>query len=242
MELTREDVKALYEHGMAMSQSGSLPYAAQLLETVAASGQPLFTGYALSELVQVYRKLRNEGLEMGTIKRIAQLSEEQRKLLEPKWIAACYEKTGDLKAARSVLTALMTLTPDDPAVFGALAEVSLLEGNVEEAGKLADRLILRGEAMYQVLGRMVKAFSLALGNRPEQSAAELSWIGQYLVSVGSIPGQSWDYRDLQNLLSKMGTNTKAATLLINVLLNKVTSQEFAQAWTEAKSPVALMGT
>ncbi len=237
-ELTREDVKAIYEYGIAMSRAGNLPYAAQLLEMAALSGQPFYTAFALSELAQLYRRLGSDNLELAILKRITQLPEEQRNLLEPKWMAACHEKTGDLKAARSMLAAVMKLTPDDPAAFGALAEVSLLDGRLEEADALAGRLMQRGEPPYQVLGRMIRAFSLALRDRSEESAAELNWVGQYLISAGPISGEAWDYRDIQALLSKMGTNARTATLLINVLVNRTAFQGFAQAWAEIKGPLS----
>jgi tetratricopeptide (TPR) repeat protein len=236
-ELTREDVKALFDFGVNTLGGGNLPYAAQLLEMVAQSRQVFYTAFALSSLAQIYRTLRIEDLELGTIKRIIGLPEEQRMLLDPKWIAACYQKTGDLKKARSELTTLLKLSPEDPGVLGNLAEVSLLDGSLEEAEKLAERLAQRGEPGYQILGRLIKAFSFALRNKPEESAAQLNWLGQFFVSVGSIPTESWDYRDIQALLGKLGPNARAATLLINVLTGSVTPKEFAHAWTEAKTPV-----
>jgi tetratricopeptide (TPR) repeat protein len=236
-ELTREDVKTLYEFAVTTMRGGNLPYAMQLFERVAQSRQAFYTPFALSSLAEVYRKLRIGDLELGTLKRIMELPEEQKLLLDPRWLASCYQKLGDLRAARSLLADLLKLTPDDLAILGGLAEVSLLEGNLAEAEKLAGRLVQIGGPTYQILGRVIRAFSFELRDRHQESASELNGIGQYLISLGSIPIETWDYRDVQALLGKMGPNAKTAMLLMDVLGNRVTLQEFARIWTETTTPV-----
>lgn len=235
-ELAREDIKALYEHGVAVMRAGNLAYAIQLFERVAELGQGFYVPFALSSLAEAYRKLLMSELELRTLKRIVELPDDFRLFLDPRWVATCYQKTGGFKAAQSVLLNVLKLTPDEPSILGGLAEVYLLEGNLGEAEKLAERLLPRGEPVYQVLGMVIKAFSLELRNSHDESAAELSRTGQYLC-LGNMPREAWDFRDIQTLVRKLGPNARTAGLLMDFLVGKLSPQEFTRLWTETTAPV-----
>lgn len=113
-------------------------------------------------------------------------------MLKPSWVGTCYQRLGDFKAARAMFGEILNLTPQGPAVIGAFAEVSLLEGNLDEAEARAGDLRERAEPGYQVLGRIIGAFALALRGGHDQAARELSWVGQFLISSGSVPAAVWD--------------------------------------------------
>jgi|SRR5208282_2584435 len=232
--LTREDVKALFEHAINVGRT-DVPYAIQLLERVAASGHPFYTPFALSTLADQYRKLGKNELELGAYGRIVEMPEEQRKLLNPKFVAACYVKVGDLKSADAILRAQLDLTRDDPALLAAIGELRLFDGLFESAEAPAEKLILRGEPGYQVLGRLIKGLSLALRGNHEAAMQELQLVGQSLTANAGLGGV-WDYRDMQKFAGKLGPSARVADPLFRALIAGTPPQDFARAWAELTAP------
>jgi tetratricopeptide (TPR) repeat protein len=232
-EHTHEYTKALYDYAVNVSRGQDTVHAIGLLERLVEIGDPFYTPFALSLLAQNYKKLGRDDLEMQTRKRVTKLPKDQQLLLHPSWVAACYQKNGDLKAAGDILAQILKLTPHDPDIAAGVAEISLIEGNPDKALALTEALRQRAEPGYQILGRTIGAFAYALRGEYEQSARELSWIGQFLISSGSVPIGQWDYRDLkESLASKMGPNARAANLLLDALTGKKPLADFAPAWAE----------
>src|SRR5882762_10274906 len=231
-ELTREYAKALYEFAVAVGRGPDTPYAIRLFEKLTEIGDPFYTPFALTFLDANYRKLGLNDLELRTMKRATLLPNDQQILLSPGWLATCYQKTGDFKGARDVLAQILSLSPHEPYAISALAELSLLEGNSDQTEAYATELQQRAEPQYQILGRIFRAFALALRNRHDDAAKELSWVGQFLISSASIPPGTWDYRDVQPVVAKTGPNARAFGLLLDTLMGKISLQEFTPAWAE----------
>jgi len=214
-----------------------LVFAVQLLERVVAFRHPYYGAFALSLLVQAYRNLGKADLEMHTVKRVTELPDDQKVLLDPRWAASCYEKVGDIRRAKQVLVAAISLAPDDPDSIAALTEICLFDGSIDEALAHAQKLERRPEPKYQVLGKIMKAFALAYLGKHGESHAELLWVGQYLVSVGGIPADTWDYRDLEPLLSRMGPNARVAKMILDALSKRMSASDFAREWGAASAAV-----
>jgi tetratricopeptide (TPR) repeat protein len=152
--------------------------------------------------------------------------------LDPRWAATCYLKLGDYGRARSIYLDVLKLAPDDPTIAAGLGEVYLFSGDPRKAEEWGAKLADRPEPKYQVVGRLLRAFALAFENKRDDAAKELAWIGQLLLSVGTIQDDAWDYRDLQSLIARMGPNAGTASLLLDVLTKKTSPTDFARAWNQ----------
>jgi tetratricopeptide (TPR) repeat protein len=236
--LTSEYAKALFDYATNVSRGPDTTYAIRLLEKVVEMSDPFYTPFALSLLDGNYRKLGRNDLELQTLKRVTLLPKDQQALLRPGWVAACYQKTGDFKGARDVLGEILSLFPDEPYAIAALAEISVLTNNAGEALARSAQLQKCPEPYFQILGHLFSAFALHFTGHAKESAQELHWIGEFITSAGKVPLGGWDYRDVQPLLTKMGTNAKAASLLLDALSERIALPEFAQAWTEVTKSVA----
>src|SRR6266852_557573 len=202
-ELTREHAKLLYDLATNSRRTGNLVHTIQVMEKLVEINEPFYTPFALAAQSDCYNALGRRDLETATFKRVIGLPEEQQQLLNPAYLALCYQRLGDLKSAKKIHTELLELTPNDPLVIGALAEISLLEHRLEEAEHWASKLRARGEAPYQTLGRMIGALVMILNRRGDEAGKELQWVGQFLMSTGSIQLQAWDYRDLQPMATEI---------------------------------------
>jgi tetratricopeptide (TPR) repeat protein len=235
-ELTSEHVKALFDYASNINRGPYTVYATRLLERVSEIGDPLYTPLALSLLETNYRKLGHRELELQTLKRVTLLPKDQQILLNPAWVSACYQKTGDFKTAGDFLKEILDLSPHEPSAIAGLAEISLFTNSTGDAQARSAELQKRPEPHYQILGHLFSAFALYSTGHAKESAQELDWVAEFLISTGTVPAGTWDYRDLQQLLPKMGTNTKAAIDLIEVLSGRIPLPEFAQAWTDRQTP------
>lgn len=229
-ELTREYAKELYELAINAQRGNNHVHAIRILERLEETGDPFYTPFALALIAQSYNTLGQRDLQTEVFKRVTKLPKEQQLLLHPGWIALCYQKLGDLKTAKEIHEEVLKLTPHDPNTHAALAEISLLQGNLDEAENWAKKLRERAEPHFQILGRIIGAFALALRNKHDESARELLWVGQFLISTGNIPTGQWDYSDLQPTVAKLGANSPAAALLQDVLSGRKTLPEFIEAW------------
>jgi hypothetical protein len=231
-ENTPEYAKALYDHAAVISRGPDFIYAAQLLERLAGLRDPFYTAFALALLEQTYKRLGREDLVKGILKRVIELPKDQQLLLNPSWVASCYQRIGDLKGAKAILAGITQLAPEEPLAAAALAEIALAEGHPDQAYVLSEPLRRRPEPPLQILGKTLGAAALIFQGRNEAAANELSWVGQFLISSGSIPPGAWDYRDLRELLAKgTGGTVAAALVLLDALTGKVPIPEFAQQWS-----------
>jgi len=205
---------------------------APLLEKTVALGHPYYTAFALSLLADAYKKVGRADLELETFARIVALPLDQKALIDPRWAATCYQKLGDYPSAHAVLSEALKIVPNEPDMIAALCEVSLFGGNFDEVDELAKNLSERPVPKYQILGRLMEAFGLALRGRHDESAKILQWIGQYVIAGRVIPPETWDYRDLRQLLDKMGTSAPVAGLVLDVLSGKNNPAEFARLWNQ----------
>jgi len=231
-EDTPEYAKALYDHAAGVSRGPDLVYAIQLLEKLADLRDPFYTAFALALVEQTYKRLGRDDLVQKTIKRVTQLPKNQQLLLNPAWLASCYQRTGDLTAAKTILAEVRQLAPEEPLAAAALSEIALAEGHPEQAYVLSDPLRRRPEPPLQILGKTLGAVALSFQDLNESAAKELSWVGQFLISSGSIPPTAWDYRDLQRLMAKRtGVVAAAALVLLDALTGKIPIADFAQQWS-----------
>jgi tetratricopeptide (TPR) repeat protein len=207
-------------------------YAIRLFEGVVEASEPFYIAFALAGISQCYNELGHRDLETQTFKRITKLPKQQQLLLNPGWLALCYQKSGDLKEAENIHLEILQLAPSDPKSISALAEIYALTGNFAEAEARARELQQSAEPQYQILGRLVYAFALSVSGRYEEAVRDLSWVGQFLVSSGSIPAGTWDYRDLQPLVEKTGPNAKTFQFLLDAMQGKIPFAEFTSRWAE----------
>src|SRR5215472_3002952 len=196
-ELTREHAKALYELAINSQRSGNYVHTLRVLEKVVETKEPFYTPFALAAQSQCYNSLGRRGLDTETLKRITELPEEQQQLLNPDYLALCYQRSGNRKKAKEINAEILQIAPTDGAAISALAELSILDGRTEEAEQWAIALRNRVEPGYHILGRMIGVLVLLLNHRGDEAEKELRWVGQFLISTGNIPLQVWDYRDLQ---------------------------------------------
>lgn len=227
------DVKSLYEHALNMYRNGNIPYAAQLFEKLADSGHPFYSTFALVPLGDIYRKSSRREKEMQLYRRVTQLSDEEKLFLDPMYIGSCYLRTKDLEKARIWYMKAQELAAENPDVVASIAELSLLEGKSDEGIALAEKVAQRAEPKYQILGKYLKAIGLSLISKSDESAKELSWLGQYVISLANVPGDfTWDLRDTWNLVERMGDNVPKTELLIRVLDRTMPVAEFTRIWAE----------
>jgi tetratricopeptide (TPR) repeat protein len=236
-EFTREQVKDLYGLATNTQASRNYVYAIRLFEIVAETGEPFYTPFAVAAISQCYATLGRRDLEVATFKRVTQLPKEQQRLLNPGWLALSYQRAGDLKEAINIHAEILELAPHEPNSISAVAELSLLQGNLHQAQAFAERLRQRAEPPYQILGRLIFAFAFALQNRNDEALKELLWVGESLISTGNIQAGFWDYRDVQPLVAKMGPNTNRAELLLGALSGTISFPEFMQRWNETTIPL-----
>jgi tetratricopeptide (TPR) repeat protein len=232
IEVTPEYAKALYEHAAKMHQSQDLVYAIPLLERVSQLNDPFYSPFALSLLAQSYHKIKREDLEAEVLKRVTALPEDHQVVLNPRWLAFCYERTGNVKMAAVVLLKCIRINPIDPWLNASLAEIYVLDGRLDDAVAIGQDVIQSPEVKFQIVARMIRGFAFALADKHEQSAKEFLWVAQFLISGKTTPPETWDYQDLNPLVSKLGPNTRAADLLISVLSGHSTIQEFIRAWND----------
>ena len=229
-ELTAEYAKALYDLALNARKTNSSVQAINVLRRLVEMGDPFYTVFALFNLAQCYDNLDHRDLETEVLKSVISLPKEQQLLMNPGWIALCYQRLGELKTAAEIHGEVLKLVPNDTNTIAAIAELSILQGNLEDAETWARMLRERAEPNYQILGRIIAAFVLALRNKDSESASELFWVGQFIISSGSISPGMWDYSDLQPLTAKLGANSPAATLLLETLTGRRPVPEFIEAW------------
>jgi len=232
-ELTREDVRAIYDQAIGWQRGGRFIHAIRLYELVVESDDPFLTGFSLSALAQCYSSIGRHDLEIESLKRITRLSSERKRLLDPSWLVICYQRTGDFGSAQETVDEVLKLSPNDAPATATKAEVSLLQGNLPLAEEWAGKLRDRAEPSYQVLGRLVRAFALAGQGRQEESRNEFLWVGQFLTSIESVPLGIWDYRDIVPLVNKVGVDAGIADLLLQTMSGKVAFPEFTEKWKGA---------
>jgi tetratricopeptide (TPR) repeat protein len=234
-ELTREHARLLYDLATNSQRTGNFVHTIQVTEKLVEINEPFYTPFALAAQSQCYNTLGRRDLETATFKRISGLPEEQQRLLNPAYLALCYQRIGDLKRAKKINTEILELTPNDPSVIAALAELSLLEHRPEEAEHWASKLRARGEAPYQILGRMIGALVLILNRRDDEAGKELEWVGQFLMSTGSVQLQAWDYRDLQPMATEITGPPRPGISgmfhsLFDALTGKISVPQFTEEW------------
>jgi hypothetical protein len=121
------------------------------------------------------------------------------------------------------------------AYIASLAELALLDHRLEEAEHWARKLRARGEAPYQILGRMIGALVLMLNKRGNEAGKELEWVGQFLISTGSMQLQAWDYRDLQPMATEIiGPPRPGISGMVHSLFDALTGKipipQFTEEW------------
>ena len=149
-EGTPEYVKALYEYASNIHKAQDLVYAIPLLERVAKLDDPFYGPFALSLLAQSYKKIGREDLEAEVFKRITALPKDHQAVLNPRWLATCYEKTGNLKMASAIFLDCLRINPNEVGLTASLAEVYVLDGKLDEAEVLGGGLIERPEVKFWV--------------------------------------------------------------------------------------------
>ena len=232
-ENTPEYAKALYDHAASVARTQELVYAAQLLEKLASIGDEFYTAFALALLEQSYKRLGRNDLAKKTIERVIRLPKSQQELLNPGWVASCYQRLGDFKSARGILQTLRQITPDDAYSAAALAEMALFERNPAEALALSQALHVRPEAAYQILGRMLSATAFLLKGDSDSAAKEVSWVGEYLKSAGAVPAALWDYSEIQQLVTSIpGKLSGTAILVFQTLSGQVPIASFLEFWNQ----------
>jgi tetratricopeptide (TPR) repeat protein len=232
-QLTQEHAKAMYDLALSMQRASNFVYAARVAKQLTELDEPFYQPFALAVESQCYYSLGQHALENEVLKRITRLTPEQKQLLNPNWLAVCYQRTGDFRSARAVIDEVLQLAPHDVGATAARAEISLLQGDATEAEGWARKLRERPEPTFQILGRLFAAFALARQNRQEESRSELTWIGQFILSSGNIPTGFWDYRDIIPLLDGIGPNAETAGLVLAALSNRIQFPEFADKWKAA---------
>jgi lipopolysaccharide biosynthesis regulator YciM len=233
-ENTPEYARVLYEHAALITRGPDIVYAARLLERVIELRDPFYTPFALALLESVYKRLGREDLVEQTIRRVTQLAGDQQILLNPAWVASCYQRTGDTKAAKVILATITKLAPEDPLAMASLSEIALVEGHPDQAYVLSESLRRRPEPAFQILGNTLGAVALIFQGLDDGAAKELSWVGQFLVSTGSVPPSSWDYRDLRDMITTKarGVTAAAAVVLLDALAGKISIADFAPRWSQ----------
>lgn len=230
-------VKEMYALAINIQRAKNVVYALRLFELVAESGDPFYTPFALAGLSQCYAELGHRDLEGATLRRVTQLPKEQQRLLNPGWLAFCYQRSDEFKAAANIHTEILKLAPHESSSKAALAEISLLDGDFDQAERIALELQKLAEPRLQILGRMIRALLFALRNKHDEAARELSWVGQFLLSSGNVPVGTWDYRDVQPVIARSGPSAKAFEALVDVLSGKIALTEFAPTWAQIMPPL-----
>jgi len=233
--LTTEHAKALYELALNSQRGGAFVHAIRVLEKLVEIDDPFYSPFALAVMSQCYNSLGRRDLAHETLRRVSNLSKERQLLLNPIYVATCYQKSGDLATAEVIVREFLELAPNDASAIAALAEITLLRGDLGEAERRAGRLQERGEAHLQVLGRVLRAFALALLGKHDESARELSWVAHFIISSGNVFASSWDYGDIEAIAPRLGSNSRAAELLIDVLIARKPLPEFIEAWNALES-------
>ncbi len=228
-ELTRGHAKVLFDFAVSV-KARDLVYAVRLFEKLLEIADPFYTPFALNNISECYSQLGQRDLELDALGRIVQLPRDQQQLLHPSSLALAFQRVGNLRAARELHNEILALTPHNPASVAALGEIFLLEGKPADAEPRAVELRERPEPAYQILGRMIGGFALALRGMHDAAAKELYWVGQFLISTGNVPVGAWDYRDLQPLAEKTGRNARTFNVLMDVLSTKMLLPEFIEVW------------
>jgi tetratricopeptide (TPR) repeat protein len=230
MQFSSEHAKPLYDLAVNSQTSGNLVHAVGVLRILVEINEPFYTPFALALISDCYNSLGRPDLQLEVYKNVMKLTEEQQRLLNPVWLALCYQRSGDLAGAERIQLWILSLSPGDVNVAAGLAEVLLLQGKLDEAEKWAVQI--RGDAQlrFQLLGRLFLAFSLALSDRQDAAEAELRWIGQFFISNNTMPAGTWDYRDIEPLIPKLGANSARAAMLVEALSGKSTLPQFIDGW------------
>ena len=229
-ELAFERAKELYSLAVNAQRSKNSVYALQLFESLIEANDAFYTPFALVGVIQCYTDLARHDLLTATYKRVTQLPKPQQLLLNPSWLALCYQKSGDLREAKIIHAKILEVIPNDSASISAIAEMSLIEGNLDQTEALALNLQQRAEPKFQILGRILRAMVLDLRKKHDEAATELSWVGQFMISSGNIPTNMWDYGDVQPLVVKTSPNAKAIQVLFDALSGKIPLPEFTSVW------------
>jgi hypothetical protein len=233
--LTFEHMKEIYALAVNAQRSRNWVYSIRLFEFLVEAGDPFYTPFALGGISQSYVALSRLDLQAAILKLVTQLPAEQQYLLNPGWVAFCYQRSGDLEAAMRIHLEILKVAPHEGESISALAELSLLAGRIDDAEAFAVKLQQRGEPHFQILARIVRAFALAFRNEQDEALRELRWVGQFLISSGSIPVGAWDYGDLQPLIAKTGPNATIFQVLFDALSGKISLPEFADLWAKVGS-------
>src|SRR5260370_2682804 len=139
-ENTPEYIKAFYDHAANVSRGQDHVYAVRLLEKLVELREPFYTSFALALLEQAYKRLGRDDLVAKTLKRVTELPKDQQVLLNPAWLASCYQRTGDFKGAKTILAEIRQLSPDEPYAVASLADVALAEGRPDQAYIISESL------------------------------------------------------------------------------------------------------
>jgi tetratricopeptide (TPR) repeat protein len=230
MPLTTEHAKALYDLATTVQRAGNHVQAINVAHLLVDVSDPFYAPFGLGILAQSYNALGHRELEVETLKRVTQLPMQQKLLLNPGLVALAYQRTGDLKGALAIQTDIHRLAPNDVRAVAALAELSVLLGDADQAEHWAKTLREKPEIQFQVLGRVINALVLAIREKYGDAMSELNWVGQFIVSTGALPQGGWDYGDLWPLAQKIAQSFPPARLILEVLRSAKPLPEFIEEW------------
>jgi len=233
MEPIHGHAKALYDLAINAFNARNFVHAVRVLRILVDINDPFYTPFALAQMAQCFNFLGQRGLELETFKRVTQLPKAEKELLNPTFLALCYQRSGQLEAAEGVNREVLELSPGNPNSIAALAELSLLRGKLGEAVGWANQIKDSPQFSFQVLGRVLLAFAHGLRNDNAKSMEELQWVGNSLASTGASLTGTWDYRDIEPLATKLGPNSSTAALLLETLTGKKTIAQFIEAWPKS---------
>ncbi|MFZ0960265.1 MAG: hypothetical protein WAO35_05120 [Terriglobia bacterium] len=230
--------KTLFDLGNSYRQSGQWALGIATLNAAFEVGDPYYSANALIMLAVIYKLVEDAKKEMETYKRIADLPEEFKQFIDPMQLGVAYTRTGRIEDARERYAYAGQLSPGNHIVEENLAELLILQGELQEGLRLAEKLQARPEAKIFLVGRILKALSLSMLGQPQGASEEIRWVAQYLITQGGVPEDfSWDFRDSQKLWDKV--DLKIAQLVVQVLSRRISFDEFRRSWIEIQPPATV---
>ncbi len=225
----------MFELGRGYFDNGHYPMAVSLFERTVSLDDSFYSTQALLYIAEAFKRLGRPKQELETYRRIAELPKDRRGLVPAEGMGVALSRTGNLAAAREFYLEYLSKFGDIVSIEANLSELLLVTKEYKECIEYSSRVAARPTPQHQIIGRLLKGAALYFSGDRTGAVAEFRWIGDYLISINSVPGDfSWDFEDSRAVLEKL--TVPEGALVFQLLDKKLEFQEFANKWAALNAP------
>ena len=234
----RTEADFYYQRAEAALAAGNRRLALILLDHCASFGDLYYTPIALFRLAELARSANLQKRERAAYERMVSLPPDQQNILMPSTLAVYNERIGKRDEALKLHERAIREEPDMQGTLGNFAEFLIIAGKYEQATSVAEKLISSPSTSHILIGRYLKVIASVCLKRKVDAKNELDQMFNLAQSLKVIPPDfSWDFSDLQPIVSTLYEYTIPLRLLEEYLRRKISFEQFEQQWSAIRPSV-----